>query len=269
MADVGQSEPLPEIDPDRGRRPGPPSGPLAIGAVLARTFQIMLRNCVAFGLMSLLAYALLAIAYYFVAPLLTSMPNAGREIIIYVMDIPVWAMLSAGVVYGTILDLRQGARPSVVTVVSRGIASVLPAIAVGLAVILCIMLGTVLLIVPGIIIWVIYYVAIPVAVVERTGVGESLERSRLLVRGNGWRVFGVIIVLFVFQMIVSRFLGNENGAAMAIIDALGDWSIGNLVSIVIECLLVVLTAISSAVIYHDLRLLKDGGDVEQIAAVFD
>ena len=51
-----------------------------------------------------------------------------------------------------------------------------------------------LLIVPGLFLLTIWIAVIPAIVLEGRGIGESFGRSRDLVRGNGWNVFGVIIL---------------------------------------------------------------------------
>ena len=66
---------------------------------------------------------------------------------------------------------------------------------VALAVGVCAGLAAILLVIPGIIVWCIYAVAIPVCVVERRGVSASLKRSSFLTRGNRWRIFGALAVV--------------------------------------------------------------------------
>lgn len=61
--------------------------------------------------------------------------------------------------------------------------------------------GLVLLIVPGLILLTIWSVVVPVIVAEKVPVTESLSRSRELVRGNGLRVFGFLILLGVVSAI--------------------------------------------------------------------
>ena len=73
------------------------------------------------------------------------------------------------------------------------------------------LLGVILFIVPGFILLTWWGVAAPVVVAERPGIFKALGRSRELVRGNGWKVFAVI-------------LGSEVVAAL----------IGTLISIVFE-----------------------------------
>ncbi len=55
-------------------------------------------------------------------------------------------------------------------------------------------LGVLLLIVPGLVLLTWWALITPVIVLERKGVGEAFGRSRELVRGNGWTVFGVMLI---------------------------------------------------------------------------
>lgn len=67
--------------------------------------------------------------------------------------------------------------------------------------------GLVLFIVPGAWLITIWSVAVPAAVLEKTGVFESFGRSRALVRGYGWTVFGVIVVTYLVDVVASIVLG--------------------------------------------------------------
>ena len=48
---------------------------------------------------------------------------------------------------------------------------------------------------------------IPAIVLENRGIGESFGRSRELVRGNGWNVFGVIVLTFLILLGVGIVVG--------------------------------------------------------------
>jgi len=67
---------------------------------------------------------------------------------------------------------------------------------------LAIGIGLFLLIVPGLILFTIWIAAIPALVLEGRGIGESFGRSRELVRGNGWNVFGVVVLTFLLLVAV-------------------------------------------------------------------
>ena len=60
---------------------------------------------------------------------------------------------------------------------------------------------------PGLFLLTIWCLIVPAIVLEGKSAGESFGRSRELVRGNGWNVFGVIIItiaaIIVANIIVS------------------------------------------------------------------
>jgi hypothetical protein len=73
-----------------------------------------------------------------------------------------------------------------------------------------ILIGFVLLIVPGFVLLTWWLFIIPVIMLEGAGVGDSFGRSRELVRGHGWEVFGLIIltilIVIAAQIVLSLLL---------------------------------------------------------------
>jgi hypothetical protein len=111
-----------------------------------------------------------------------------------------------------------------------------------------IVIGFVLVIVPGLILLTIWSVAAPVVVLERPPGLRALGRSRELVRGNGWQTFGVIFVLGVAVSIVAAAI--EIGA-----DSAGT-GVGIVVRVIIGVLTAPLSALAAAVLYFDLLRLS-------------
>ena len=107
------------------------------------------------------------------------------------------------------------------------------------------MIGFVLIIVPGLILITIWSVAAPVVVLERPGVFAALGRSRELVSGNGWQVFGVIFVLFFLVLFVSA--GVEIAA-----DSAGT-AAGLVARVVVGVLTGPFSALAAAVLYFELK----------------
>jgi hypothetical protein len=68
-------------------------------------------------------------------------------------------------------------------------------------------IGLVLLIVPGLILFTIWALIVPVIMLEGASVGESFSRSRELVRGNGWNVFGLIVLAILILIGVGILIG--------------------------------------------------------------
>jgi hypothetical protein len=79
------------------------------------------------------------------------------------------------------------------------IASILAGIAITI--------GLILIIVPGLFLITIWAVIVPVIVIERSGALASFGRSQQLVRGNGWHVFGTLVLVFVILIVVDFVLG--------------------------------------------------------------
>src|SRR5882672_2304710 len=67
-------------------------------------------------------------------------------------------------------------------------------------------LAALLLIVPGLIVMTMWFVSTPACVVERTGPWTSMKRSAALTKGHRWKVFGLLLLLFIINVIVSQIL---------------------------------------------------------------
>jgi hypothetical protein len=111
-------------------------------------------------------------------------------------------------------------------------------------------IGLILIILPGLYLLTIWAVIVPAIVIDRLGVLDSFGRSRALVRGDGWRVFGVIVVLFLIQLI---FGGVVKGIAGSISDSFGGFAVGDLI---VRVLIAPLSAIAATVLYVELRRLR-------------
>jgi hypothetical protein len=113
-----------------------------------------------------------------------------------------------GMVVELVRDVQDGRRDSSVAELFKSVAPVvLPLIAVSFIAGIGILIGFILLIVPGLFLMTIWSVVAPVTVIERPGVFEAFGRSRELVRGYGWQVFGVIIVVILIVIVVAIIVG--------------------------------------------------------------
>ncbi len=115
-------------------------------------------------------------------------------------------------------------------------------------------------IVVGLILFTRWWIAVAIVVVERPGVLRSLRRSAELTSGYRWRVFGTLIVILIAQNVLDRAAGVILSGAPSVLIV---------VSFVISAAATAYIAVVSAVCYHDLRVLKDGVDVDEIARVFE
>ena len=93
-------------------------------------------------------------------------------------------------------ETLQAARPAVGRV---AVASNLAGLAIGI--------GLHLLIAPGLYLLTIWCLIVPVIVLEGAGTTAAFSRSRELVRGFGWQVFGTLVLVFVVMLGVGLVLG--------------------------------------------------------------
>lgn len=110
--------------------------------------------------------------------------------------------LYQGMVVELVRDVQDGRRDSSVGELMRSVLPVLGAlIGAGILAGLGIGAGLVLLIVPGLVLLTMWAVIAPVIVIERRGVFEAFGRSRQLVKGQGWPVFGTVLVAYLIGFI--------------------------------------------------------------------
>jgi hypothetical protein len=163
------------------------------------------------------------------------------------------ATLYQGMVVGLVRDVQDGRRDSSVgELIEATWPVVLPLIGAGILAGLGIGIGFFLFIIPGLILLTIWSVIAPVIVVERSGVIDAFGRSRTLVKGNGWPVFGVIFVVFLITAFASGILG---AIGMGISDSFG---MRVLVNVIASTLTAPIAALAASTIYFN--LLEPGSE---------
>jgi hypothetical protein len=159
-----------------------------------------------------------------------------------------WALsiLYQGMVVQLVQDVQDGRRDHTVGQLLRSVEPVFwPLVAVSILFGLGVAIGFILLIIPGLFLLVIWSVVAPVTVLEHPGVGSAFRRSRELVRGNGWNVFGVIVIVFVIVFVVSIAAGLATSGLGSVGRALVQWAVNSAIAPV--------TALSASVLYFSLR----------------
>jgi ABC-type multidrug transport system fused ATPase/permease subunit len=180
-----------------------------------------------------------------------------NAIVLYVFDSGVLAIVASlvtmiihtfyqGMVVRLVDDVRDGSLDSSVGDLFRGVAPVaVPLLAVSLIVGILVGIGFVLLLVPGLFLLTIWAVTAPVVVLEGKGPIDALGRSRELVRGNGWSVLGLMVLLFVLMFGVSFVAG--------VIGAVGGDLLRALLTFVATVAIAPLSALAVSVLYFQLR----------------
>ena len=150
----------------------------------------------------------------------------------------------------------------------------------GLALIIFVLslIGFVFLVIPGIIINLVLWVAIPAVMIEKVSIGDAMGRSKDLTSGRLWRILGLLFILSLFYILLSV-------VNITVYYALGAFSLDpeamneamSLTALLIATPVGILTVglgsaffgVVVSVSYYALRRDKDGIGVEDLASVFD
>jgi hypothetical protein len=193
---------------------------------------------------------LLAFAFFFLVGVLELVVkgDVGLVAVGFVAG-TVATMLYQGVVAAFVRDLRQRDDAFSVAGLLRSVLPVaVPLIAAGFLLFLGLILGFVMLVVPGLILMTLWAVVVPVIVVERVGVIRAFGRSQELVSGSGWAVFAVIafavVVAFLATAVALLVVGSEGTLEFVLV---------NLVALTVAT---PLTALAPAVLYFRLREIE-------------
>ena len=164
----------------------------------------------------------------------------------------------------------QGEKATLAEGLTDGIGVILPLLGLSILMYLGIFLGLVLLIVPGIMLFVMWYVAAPALVVEQQGVFAAFARSRFLTSGIRWRIFGLAVLLLIIQFVLGAAIG-VTGVAGGLALSPSDAQISSgvmVISVIASTISTTLQATVASAVYVQLRNWKDGPDSTRLEDIF-
>lgn len=282
--------------PPRAPRPGcVPLRPLGLGDILDGSFKAIRRNPqVMLGLSALIAVvqALIVAGFSYVtfsalgdvnvsdtgdATGTTSLgPLFGSESVQFVGFVvsTLLGSILTGMLTVAITQDVLGVRLTVGQVWERTRGRIWPLLAIAVVTTIVEFVGLAFCLAPGIWLWGIWAVSVPALMVEHTTMRRALGRSRQLVRGTFWRVWGIRALGALIAMAVAAFLVIPFEIVGLVVDngIFSDSTGANHV----PALFLVLTAIGSALaatftapiragidalLYVDLRMRREGLDL--------
>ena len=233
-------------------------GEFRIGRVFSRTLTLLSRN----------------FPIYFVVAAIAALPSvliehsgldndaAVSPALLGVLLMLVLSPLSQAVMLHTAFQDMSGRRISLSESLRAALGRWLPLVGLSICVGLGVMCGLILLIVPGIILMMMWYVANPACIVERLGVFASMGRSSELTKGHRWPLFGMWILIAIASGVLSAVLKGVlglSGSTGLVISGTLAWT----------ALASAFAAVFAIATYHDRRVAKEGVDTRHIVAVFD
>lgn len=249
-----------------------------LGRVLSTGSKALIRNAVPFFA---IAFILAGVpGFVFQYWLLTA--AVGAPSVEFVLSWQFWGPILASILAGFVATaLLQGTligatvrhlsgRPvHIGQSVAGALARIIPIVLLSLLVGLCIFVGLLLLIVPGIIFYLMFIVAVPVMMAEGRGVGGSMSRSAELTKGSRPMIFLLGVILIMVSGGVSAVC---NAIFVRITEVSGDAATDLIVlsvnGAVSQAITSAFTAVIVAALYVELRAIKEGASTDAIAEVF-
>lgn len=250
--------------------------PLSTGELLDKTFTLYRQNFLLFfGIAAIpqLALFVLIVGTGVVFGVSGNRLNGARglpEIAIalglaYLVGSIVAAAVTQAATTFAVSDLYLDEPASLARSFSRAKGRMLVVIGVTLLFGLCLGIGFMLLVIPGILVLMWYSLAVPASVVEHIGVSDALNRSSSLSKGSGWRIFGVYVLLFIFTIVANIAIQyliklalsplKTMAAAQTLLTG-GSYLVGALVGPVIT--------IALTLLYYDQRVRREAFDLEHM-----
>jgi hypothetical protein len=232
--------------------------------VFSKSFAIYSRRFVPFIILTVIA----SIPYY-LALLFIGIPNvmtmklttfAAATTSLALINIAASTLAAGAVMYGVVQELRG--RPfSVGGSIQIALRRLLPVLGIAICSTIVMVLGWTLLLVPGLILACMYYVSTPVCVAEHAGVFTSMSRGSFLTKGYRWQVFGILLLYVVAGFAVGAIIRRAfavTGPTAVLVARFAMWAVLNAFNSVLV-----------GVLYYQLRVAKEGVDIDKIAGVFD
>jgi hypothetical protein len=254
---------------------------MSVGRVFQRAFSAVTQNPVVVLGLALLVGALpgLVISYLFVklgffAPrglqsgAFSFRTLMGATFVSSLVGIIIAALVQ-GALTRAVVTANEGRRATFGESVATGLRVILPLIGLSIVTGIGVMIGFILLIVPGIVLLLMWAVAVPALVVERIGILDALRRSAELTKDSRWKILGLFLVLLIAYWVVSAILGTVGVKMYGAATAAGGLTVANLLgSIVLGTVFNVLWGTIQPSLYVELRQAKEGDSTESLAEIF-
>jgi len=193
----------------------------------------------------------------------------GAGAVTTVLSLVISSLVQGALTRATV-SASEGRKVSFGESLGTGLRVILPLIALSILFAIGLTIGFVLLIVPGIILLLMWAVAVPSLVVERAGVFEAFSRSAELTKGARWKILALFVLLLVVYWLLSIVLAliglgtfsaaNLSAAGPTVANAIGGVIVGTVFN--------ALWGTIQPSLYVELRQAREGGSMESLEEIF-
>lgn len=217
-----------------------------LSGVIGEGWDLYKRHWTHFAMIALIVFVVVAAIGVLLAVLL----GWFGALLGTIVSVVGWYWLQ-GALIEAVSDVRDGkADLSVSETFSRVQPRLGSIIGAGILLGLAVGIGFLLLVIPGLFLLTIWIAVIPAIVLESRGIGGSFGRSHDLVRGNGWNVFGVIVLTLLLLVAVWLVLS-------LVLSPLADW-LSSLIGQAVNSVVIGPFVVSVwTLVYYRLKALED------------
>jgi hypothetical protein len=247
---------------------------MLISNVIRRTTDLMQHNalavlgpvCLLEALQALIAsdpYALLAYQGFYGGSLtLATLLSLLAILIGLITQAVVQACVTAAM-----LAEGEGRKASLPECLRLALRRFLPLILVSTLTSLAIGLGVLMLVVPGLLVATMWFLAAPVTAFEDASLSESFNRSQDLTRGSRWKIFALLLIILGVMIVLAAVEAFLESAVGLISPSLGVIA-SPMLTVVLACFTTSIPAIVASATYVELRDLHGGGPTAVLGRVF-
>ena len=239
-----------------------------IGRALGNSFAAIARNV---GLFAASAALLLCLPLLLFYALLFAVFQDSTPLAMLPILAPAWLALivcnlvaQIALIRAAIDDL-EGRAPRLSACLATGLRLLPRVVAMGLLIILPLLIGLLLLVIPGVILWLGWSVTVPAMVEERAGVFGGLRRSWALTRGSKRRLFLLFLLIVI---IVAMISGAFTVASMSFGVGPAGLMLGTVVQAIGSGISGALFSAAIGAAYVELRRAREGGSTDALAEIF-
>jgi len=256
--------------------------PLSTGELLDRTFSLYRSH---FGLfvgifalpyMAVVAFQLVGLVFQ------SSTPKLPNILLTMIWSVGVWLLIlvvsavsqAATVVAVSNLYLERPA--SVTDSFSAVKGQVLGVMGLSFLVSMAVFLGLFAIIVPGVLLWIMWCLAVPAKVLEHKGVFDSMSRSMELTKGHWGRIFVIGLLILALKFGISSLLQWPIliAAGFSLRGGMQQMSVGWQVALLVSAFVATslvggLATIAFSLVYYDERVRKEAFDLQLMMTTLD
>jgi hypothetical protein len=259
----------------------------SIGRTLKDSVKIFIRNLILFGAIAIMVRALLLLLPK--GPDVSTLLAGGaidwwRQLLAIALGIVILSVTRAAVVLGTFRNLRgekasiadsvQGLR-FVPLLLAAGVIINLPAVAATFERILlpqnavAIGVGGFLSGIITLVFILMWWLYAPAIAIEKAGLFQALSRSRHLLRGRRWHIFGLLCTVGIAASVIAWGVALVAGIRMADLASVGPTTPVGVAIFFASALMSAFDSVLVTTVYYYLRIEKEGLITSDLAQVFD